>query len=368
MSTLDDLYEQTLAAVPDGACRMLVLYSRARLTRIEPVAHLLDQDRVLVTHHDDGDVTLVWDEYNGEIAVEMFGLTMDMVFTGPGLLRFPPEQFYAHPHGWCPACAEALLEGPPVWGIWLSQAWERGHVRAELQAGQPRSVARFANRAVAEQVMRSHLAVLRRNRQRRRSALPVEILVLNRDPRRAPSFRRDTVSENSQLWLWHEDPTASPAAARHHSGWPDEVWLFEHDADDAESVDQVVVVPGTEFAARARAEDQDTEQRVRARREARRTGDQVTRLDGCTIVWHREQDTDVEGYLKSILDPRSSEPARRVRADGTQERLDGAPQGLTVYGSNQFDRPGFADAAAMTPQYAYLLDGTKQSRGITEGG
>ncbi|WP_125677324.1 hypothetical protein [Amycolatopsis sp. WAC 04182] len=256
MSTLDDLYQQTLATVPDGVCRMLVAYSRAHLTRIEPVAHLLDQDRVVVTHHDDGGVTLVWDEYNGRVAAELVRLTMDMVFTGPDLLRDPPEQFYAHPDGWCPACAEAVLEGPPVWGIWLSQDWHRSHVRAELQDGQPRSVARFANRAVAEQMMRSHLAALHRDRQRRRSALPVEILVLDRDPRRAPRFRPDVVGESSQLWLWHEDPTASPAAARRHGGWPDEVWLFEH---AAEAVDPIVVVPGTEFAARARTEDKDTE-------------------------------------------------------------------------------------------------------------
>ncbi len=321
-----------------------------------------------MTHHDDGGVTLVWDEYNSPVAAEMVGLTMDMVFTGPGLLRYPLEQFYAHPDGWCPACAEARLEGPPAWGIWLSRDWERGHVRAELQDGRPRSVAKFANRAVAEQVMRSHLAALRRDRRQRRSALLVEILVLDRDPRRAPRFRPDAVGETSQLWLWREDPTASPAAARRHGGWPDEVWLFRHDAQDVEVVDQVVVVPGPEFAARARAEDQDTERRERARREARRTGDQVTRLDGCTIVWHRETDADVEGYLKSILDPRSSMPAQRVHADGTQEHLDGAPRGLTVYGTTQFNRPSFDDAATMTPQYSYLLDGIKHSRGITEGG
>ncbi|RSM80478.1 hypothetical protein DL991_10130 [Amycolatopsis sp. WAC 01375] len=365
VSTLDDLYQQTLAAVPGGACRMLVAYSRARLTRVEPVAHLLDHDRVVVTPHEDGGVTLVWDEYNGHVAAEMFRLTMGMVFTGPGLLLDPPEQFYTHPDGWCPACAEAPLEGPPVWGIWLSQDWERGHVRAELQYGQPRSVSRFANRTVAEQEMRSHLAALRRDRQRRRSALPVEVLVLDRNPRRAPRFRRDAIGENSQLWLWHEDPTASPAAARRHGAWPDEVWLFPHDSEEA---DEVVVVPGTEFAARARAEDHDTERRERARREARRTGEQVTTLDGYTIVWHRENDTDVEGYLKSILDPRSSEPAHRICADGTQVPLDGAPHGLTVYGTNRFNRPCFADAATMTPQYAHLLDGIKQSRGITVGG
>jgi hypothetical protein len=44
------------------------------------------------------------------------------------------------------------------------------------------------------------------------------------------------------------------------------------------------------------------------RRDARRTGEQVTRIDGCTIVWHREKDTDVEGHLKSILDPGSPSP------------------------------------------------------------
>ncbi|KFZ80845.1 hypothetical protein ED92_11020 [Amycolatopsis sp. MJM2582] len=367
MSTPDDLYQRTLADIPDGACRMLVAYSRARLTHVEPIAHLLDQDRVVVTHHADGGVTIVWDAYNGHVAAEMFRLTMNMVFTGTDLLRDPPEQFYAHPDGWCPACAEAVLDGPPVWGIWLSQAWERSHVRAELQAGQPRTVARFANRVLAGQVMRSYLAALRRDRQRRRPALPVEILALDRDPRRAPRYRPDWVSEDSQLWLWHKDPTASPAARR-HGGWPDEVWQFPQDGHAAEAVGQIVVVTGTEFAARAREEDRDTERRGPARRETRRTGEQVTTLDGYTIVWHREQDTDVEGYLKSILDPRSSEPARRIRADGHQERLDGAPRGLTVYGTNQFNRPSFAAAAAITPQYAYLLDGIKQSRGITVGG
>ncbi|WP_340682510.1 hypothetical protein LCL61_28065 [Amycolatopsis coloradensis] len=88
--------------------------------------------------------------------------------------------------------------------------------------------------------------------------------MLDRDPRRAPRFRPDVVGETSQLWLWHEDPTAYPAAARRHGAWPDEVWLFQHDAEGAEAVGQVVIVPGREFAARARAEDQDTERRERA--------------------------------------------------------------------------------------------------------
>lgn len=366
MSNEDQLYQQALDAVPDGACRMLVSYSRARLTRVDPVAHLLDDERVVVTRHDDGSVTLVWDEYNAGVAAEMFGLTMEMLFRGDNAnLRRPPEHFYAHPDGWCPACAEAVLEGPPVWGIWLPQAWYRANVRGALQAGQLRSVARFANREVAEQMMRSHLAALRRARKRSRSALAVEIVELDRDPRRAPRFERGSVHEDSQLWLWHNDPTASRAAARRNRAWPDEVLLFP--PDDKADDDQIVVVAGKEFAVQARAQDEAAEQRERTRRETRRTGDQLTTLDGCIIVWHRENEADVEGYVISIRDPRSAEPARRMLANGDPEPLGDGPKGLTVYGRNRFERPGFARAAAMTPQYAYLLDGIKHSRGTTVG-
>jgi hypothetical protein len=64
VSTLDDLCQHALAAVSDGACQILVSHSRARLNRVEPVAHVLDQGRVIVKHHDDGSVTLVWDEHS----------------------------------------------------------------------------------------------------------------------------------------------------------------------------------------------------------------------------------------------------------------------------------------------------------------
>ncbi|KOV84641.1 hypothetical protein ADL03_15210 [Nocardia sp. NRRL S-836] len=327
--------------------------------------HLLDDDRVVVTRHDDGSVTLVWDEYNSTVASTMFELTWGMVFAGAAVLRDPPERFYAHPDGWCPACAEAKLEGPAVWGIWLPSAWYRSHVRAGAQAGEPARVQQFANREVAERMMRSYLATLRRHRQRSRSIYPAEVAVLDRDPRHAPRFRPESVGDDSQMWLWHNDPAVSRAVARRNGGWPDEVWSFRFDSDDAGG--DIVVMTGAEFAALANAEDEAAQRRDRERRESRRTGDQVTRLDSCTIVWHRENEDDLEGYLISIRDDNSTAPAQRMLADGASEGLDGAPQGLTVFGRTRFDRPSFAAARAMAPRYAYLLDGIEQQRGTTIG-
>ncbi|MET9265296.1 hypothetical protein [Amycolatopsis sp. NPDC004079] len=361
MPELEDLYQQALAAVPDGACRMLVAYSRARFTGPDPVADLLDDERLIVDRHHDGSVTLVWDQFNTRILAAVIELTMQELHQGPRYLSAPPEQFFAHPDGWCPACAESSMPGPEVWGIWLAQDWERAHVRAALRAGEQYDVHRFANRTVAEAAARGNFAALLRARRRWASRTLVEITVLDRDPRTAPRYRLDFVAEHSQLRLWHENP-AEPAVARRNRQWPDEVLLFDPGAD------RIATVPGPDFAEQADAADAAAETRRARQRAANPVGFQVTTLDGCQITWYREAADDREGGLCSILDPGSAEPAQRLLDDGAAESIDGAPRGLTVYGRHRHDRPSFARAAAMTPQYAYLLTGITEGRGSTAGG
>ncbi|SFQ28265.1 hypothetical protein [Amycolatopsis rubida] len=219
----------------------------------------------------------------------------------------------------------------------------------------------FRNRAVAEAAARGNFAVLLRARRRWTSRTLVGITVLDRDPRTPPRYRLDFVAEHSQLWLWHENP-AEPAVARRNRQWPDEVLLLAPDAD------RVATVPGPDFAEQAEAEDAAAETRRARQRAANPVGFQTTILDGRQITWYRDAADDREGGLCSILDPESAEPARRILDDGSAERLDGAPPGLTVYGRYRHDRPGFARASAMTPQYAYLLAGITEGRGSTTGG
>ncbi|WP_143086542.1 hypothetical protein [Amycolatopsis saalfeldensis] len=132
--------------------------------------------------------------------------------------------------------------------------------------------------------------------------------------------------------------------------------------------DQSVTMPGYAFAAQADAADTAAEHLRSQRRAETRVGFQCTTLDGYQITWYREAPADREGGLVSIFDPESTEPARRLLPDGTAESLDGAPRGLTVYGRHRSDRPSFARASLMTPEYTYLINGVKEDRGVTVGG
>jgi hypothetical protein len=89
-------------------------------------------------------------------------------------------------------------------------------------------------------------------------------------------------------------------------------------------------------------------------------------LDGHVICWWKPA-PDALGALMSVRDPGSSQPARRVLDDGSEEPVAGAPNGLVLYGRTRVDRPSFAVAAQRTPEYAYLLQGTAEGRGVTTG-
>lgn len=88
----------------------------------------------------------------------------------------------------------------------------------------------------------------------------------------------------------------------------------------------------------------------------------VTVLDGKTITWFRRGD---RAAIVSVADPESAEPARRLLGASTAQPLDEGA-GLTVYGTHYGDRPSFAAARLLTPEYAYLIDGIEAGRGITQ--
>jgi hypothetical protein len=128
----------------------------------------------------------------------------------------------------------------------------------------------------------------------------------------------------------------------------------------------LVTLTGTEVQARAAAEDARRKQQDKARREAAVIGDMTTILDNHTITWYTPDPKD-PGVLISIRDHESSRAARRILSDGTEEPLDGAPAGLTLFGRSRSDRPAFPQAARRAPEYAYLITGVAQGRGTTTG-
>lgn len=96
----------------------------------------------------------------------------------------------------------------------------------------------------------------------------------------------------------------------------------------------------------------------------------VTLLDGKTITWVTEghfpaTQLTQHARITSVLDPESTEPARRVLKDGTIESLGIDERGLTVYGTHVWDRPTLNRFREIDPEYAYLADGVEQRRGIT---
>ena len=138
--------------------------------------------------------------------------------------------------------------------------------------------------------------------------------MLDRDPRQAPRFPAGSSAQRFPVVV---------VAQRSHrvaiSPWERRParrgLVFRFDGDDASG--DIVVMTGAEFAVLATAQDEAAQRRDRERRESRPTGDQVTRLDGCTIAWHRENEVDVDGYLISIQDDTST-PCSRSRSTGTR--------------------------------------------------
>lgn len=93
-----------------------------------------------------------------------------------------------------------------------------------------------------------------------------------------------------------------------------------------------------------------------------------THLDGKQILWINGD----EGYgpaICSVRDPDRGEPAiRLIRSDWAPEPLEDESPGLIVYGRYKGDRPSFDEFRALAPQYAYLVDGIEEGRGLTDDG
>jgi predicted DNA-binding transcriptional regulator AlpA len=88
----------------------------------------------------------------------------------------------------------------------------------------------------------------------------------------------------------------------------------------------------------------------------------LTMIDGKSITWVGDRDYRA---VASVLDPGSDRPACRVLRDGSVHPLTGQSAGLTVYGTHAWDRPTFALFGEIAPEYAYLVEGIDQRRGVT---
>jgi hypothetical protein len=163
----DPDYHRALAAVPDGACTMLVHWTRVDVRVPETGEYR----------------TLEWSELDPHRDAALVGLMMRQLDNGMTDLRALPEYFYRHPDQ-CPACEEAALPGPTVHGVWLDEAWHREFVVAGIQ-GTGERVQRFANRDFAETIAQKRLTALLQHR-RSRKPLDPQLGDLARLPDRPP--------------------------------------------------------------------------------------------------------------------------------------------------------------------------------------
>ena len=93
----------------------------------------------------------------------------------------------------------------------------------------------------------------------------------------------------------------------------------------------------------------------------------VTQLDSTTITWvsFGPSRTD-RARVHAILDPSSSEPARRISRDGATTSLsDSENAGLTVFGLHSGDRPAPERVAEIAPEYGELMQRFRRGRGVT---
>lgn len=92
----------------------------------------------------------------------------------------------------------------------------------------------------------------------------------------------------------------------------------------------------------------------------------VTHVGGITITWvNVDSSRPDQGRIASILDPTSTEPARRVLRDGTLQSLGEDTTGLTVFGTHVADRPTPDQVAELEPAYAAALAEFQRAGGVT---
>lgn len=93
----------------------------------------------------------------------------------------------------------------------------------------------------------------------------------------------------------------------------------------------------------------------------------VTHVGGITITWvNVGPSRPDQGGIGSILDPSSTEPARRVLRDGTVQSLgEEDTTGLTVFGTHVADRPHPGQVAELTPAYATVMDEFLRGGGVS---
>lgn len=88
----------------------------------------------------------------------------------------------------------------------------------------------------------------------------------------------------------------------------------------------------------------------------------TTALDGKTVVWISHDGEPLS--IVSVHDPERGDSRRVDPSTGETVPLS-ETAGLTVFGTHRGNRPSFEDLRALAPEYAYLVDGIEQGRGVT---
>jgi hypothetical protein len=232
----------------------------------------------------------------------------------------------------CLLCQHRNAPGPRVYAVWHTDAEEAAEWEQGWREPDPRRLVELPNTAAAKQWAET-TAQFFRDRVERALGGRVQMLAwtVPADPGQLPGHRLLTAAAGSELWLWTARP-AGPAEMR----YPDRVLALHRDG-------AVASRDGREAAAlrpplgppAAPASSFRTERAP----------------DGRCLTWY---DDGGKGLLVSVLDPRSSRPAVRFTSNG-EKPLDGAPQGLRVFGSHLGDRPPLTTVAQQAPGFTDLL-------------
>lgn len=270
-----------------------------------------------------GPRTVRFDDRNHKLnglVVQVMMRALDTARWDP-LLEAPVTE-EAHPDD-CPLCAFHAEDAPHLYGVWISRDYLRG------PRGRHQFVEDVGTAAQASSLMSLYAELLAEQPPLGGGALTIRGLHVPVDgPAR---WDARLVSADTQLWLWD--------AAPGDRWWPDRALGFDGG--------RVVEIPGDQVAATAPIAKLPTL--------PPRPG--TVMLDGITL--HLVPGTD---RIESLLDPDSATPARRI-VDGAVEPLQGAPNGLIVFGRHRDDRPPIQRLHDLAPEYSYLARGVLEGRG-----